>query len=86
MAELRVAVRRDGEETLNVSLCKRRGGWPVPDLSVSLDEGRRPAEIREQLSLWRQWRSTGTPSAPGRPDLLPPLRPGSSGAEQHVTH
>jgi cell division inhibitor SulA/protein ImuA len=86
MAELRVSVRRDSEETLNVSLCKRRGGWPMTDLPVSLQEGRRPAEIREQLSLWRQWRSTGVPSAHNQADMLPPLRPNQPDAERRITH
>ena len=86
MAELRVAVRRSGEDTLNVSLCKRRGGWPVPDLSLTLQEGRRPAEIREQLSLWRQWRSADVPSVRRQTGILPTLRPDRPDAEQRVTH
>ncbi len=89
MAELRVAVRRSGESRLNVSLCKRRGGWPVPDLSLSLEEGRRPAEIREQLSLWRQWRSAEAPIVRKASGMLPTLRSdhsGRPGAEHHVTH
>ncbi len=91
MAELRLAVRRSGEDTLNVSLCKRRGGWPVPDLSLSLaerglQEGRRPAEIREQLSLWRQWRSAEAPVLRKQAGILPTLRPDQPGAEHRVTH
>lgn len=94
MAELRVAVRRSGEDSLNVSLCKRRGGWPVPDLCLSLrerslHEGRRPAEIREQLSLWRQWRSAEAPVACKDADILPTLRSdrsGRPGTEHRVTH
>jgi cell division inhibitor SulA/protein ImuA len=87
MAELRIWVRRGNGEALNVNLCKRRGGWPVSGLSLSLEEGRRPAEIREQLSLWRQCRSTGTPPASAdRSDRLPLLRPNPSDVEQHITH
>lgn len=86
MAELRVAVRRSGEDALNVSLCKRRGGWPVPDLNLSLEEGRRPAEIREQLSLWRQWRSVDAPVVRKRTNILPGLRPDRPDAEHRVTH
>jgi cell division inhibitor SulA len=95
MAELRVAVRRT-EDTLNVSICKRRGGWPVPDLSLSLrgeplqekslQEGRRPAEIREQLSLWRQWRSAEAPVARKQTGMLPTLRSQQPSAEHRVTH
>ena len=86
MAELRFAVRRSGEDAVNVSLCKRRGGWPVPDLSLSLQEGRRPAEIREQLSLWRQWRSAEAPAVRKQASILPALRPDRTGAEHRITH
>lgn len=96
MAELRVAVRRSGEglngkDSLNVSLCKRRGGWPVPDLTLSLEEGRRPAEIREQLSLWRQWRSADVPVPRRQTGILPALRPDQPGhpscsGEHRITH
>jgi hypothetical protein len=55
-------------------------------LSLSLEEGRRPAEIREQLSLWRQCRATGTPPAADPSDLSPLLRPILTDVEQHVTH
>jgi cell division inhibitor SulA/protein ImuA len=92
MAELRLVIRRKKDETVNddealsVSLCKRRGGWPVTDLAVPLAEGRRPAEIREQLSLWRQWRSTEAPAGRSRADHLLPLRPSQSDAEHRITH
>ena len=90
MAELRVAVRREGENSLNVSLCKRRGGWPVPDLTLSLEEGRRPAEIREQLSLWRQWRSTEAVVVRSKQSsMLPGRYPEQSGrqeTEHRITH
>ena len=65
MAELRLTIRpvvdqmaasmaeRSGAE---VTICKRRGGWPVEGIRVRIDDHRSPEEIREQLSLWRHWR------------------------------
>ena len=86
MAELRLSVRRADNENLLVDLCKRRGGWPLTGLEVSLDEGRRPAEIREQLTLWRQWRSVDTPAVRRQTAFPPALHPDRSDAEQRVTH
>ena len=58
MAELRLQVAaplRDQEPgELNVSINKRRGGWPVTGLHLSVSDARKPAQIREQLSLWRK--------------------------------
>ncbi len=91
LAELRLAIAPGSgdRETLNVSLCKRRGGWPIADLPVPLEQGRRPAEVHEQLSLWRQWRSTErsteSPRPAERPPLLP-MRPVRSDSDRHVTH
>ncbi len=86
MAELRLGVSRSAEESLLVDLCKRRGSWPLRGLEVSLEEGRRPAEIREQLTLWRQWRSVDTPVVRRHKAFLPALHPDRSDAEPRVTH
>lgn len=89
MAELRLAIRPGSEEdagALRVSLCKRRGGWPVANLSVALAEARRPAEIRDQLTLWRQWRTAESARPTERMGVLPNLRPLQPDAGQHVTH
>jgi hypothetical protein len=98
MAELRLQVQPASEvdEMANqeagevaVSICKRRGSWPVADLRVRLDDGRRPAEIREQLSLWRewrQWRATETQAAGDRLTLVPPPNPVRSDTGPRITH
>jgi cell division inhibitor SulA len=57
MAELRLQMHAPSCEQqpgeLNVSINKRRGGWPVQGLHLSVSDARKPEEIREQLSLWR---------------------------------
>jgi cell division inhibitor SulA/protein ImuA len=74
MAELRLAMRPLADSTgamsgAEVSICKRRGGWPVASIPVQFGESRNPAEVHEQLSLWRHWR--GAASAPaGRERVL----------------
>lgn len=87
LAELRLAVAPDDadRDVLRVSLCKRRGGWPIADLPVSFEQGRRPAEIREQLSLWRQWRSARTPR-PAEPLPPFPMQMVRTDTDHHVTH
>ena len=42
---------------LEVSVKKRRGGWPVTGLRVQVAESHKPEELREQLSLWRHLRA-----------------------------
>ena len=58
MAELRLQMAAPAHEQapgeLTVSICKRRGGWPVSGIRLSVSQARRPAEIREQLSLWQR--------------------------------
>lgn len=86
LAELRLAIAPgEDEERLRVSLCKRRGGWPVADLPVTFEQGKRPGEIREQLSLWRRWRAAESPRpAEHLPRFpMPAVRPD---ADRHVTH
>ena len=99
MAELRLAItpgKADGQR-LDVEIRKRRGGWPVSGLSLSLVRGPRPAEIREQLSLWRQWRAAEpgfsaqqTHPAAGlhglRPEQQATVRAASRTEDQHITH
>jgi len=73
-------------DSLQVSVLKRRGGWPVPDLQLRLPETRSRSEIREQLSLWRFWRERVPGSAAdGLPlaDMLPAV---AETTEQHITH
>ena len=108
MAELRLAIRPSSSEelpeehelpgTLSVSICKRHGGWPISDLEISFEEGPRAAEIREQLTLWRQWRAVdvATPADQFSLTSAAPATPATSAASapqpirkdvnQHVTH
>jgi len=72
MAELRLLVRsfRDGD--IQLDILKRRGGWPITDLSIPVGEvtrtkQRNPLEIRDQLELWRALR---TPAQTIEPDPL----------------
>jgi hypothetical protein len=87
MAELRLAIQpAAGEDALSVSICKRRGGWPVPDLHVPLGTSRRPAELKAQLTLWRQWRSAEQPRQANRIGPFPMQSPEPGDADRRVTH
>ncbi len=76
----------DCGEALKVSILKRRGGWPIEALEVPLRSGRRPAEIREQLSLWRQWRRAEVSSVREPIEQLPPFGHRPATPERHITH
>jgi hypothetical protein len=54
MAELRLGVTLPEPGVAAVEIHKRRGGWPVSGIRAQVSETRRPEEIREQLSLWRE--------------------------------
>jgi cell division inhibitor SulA/protein ImuA len=60
MAELRLALRPSEQlGKVHVDVCKRRGGWPLENLTLDLasvthTEHRSMAEIRAQLEQWRQ--------------------------------
>lgn len=90
MAELRLKMKpvpATGE--IAVEICKRRGGWPVAGLQIKVDELRRPAEIREQLCLWRHWHTrayTRVEPEPAAELALPPIQPAHDGADSRVTH
>ena len=73
---------------VSVTICKRRGGWPVTDLTIRMygDENRHPAEIREQLSLWRRWRAAESRTESDPLALVPPLSPMRGDTDQHITH
>jgi len=86
LAELRLAIAPGDTDVLKVSLCKRRGGWPVADLPISFEPGRQPEQIREQLSLWRRWRSSRSAQS-AEPLPLFPIRTARTDADpHHVTH
>jgi hypothetical protein len=57
MAELRLQVAPAEPGAMTVDIRKRRGGWPVAGIRVQIGSEIGPAEIREQLSCWRRWRS-----------------------------
>lgn len=57
MAELRLQMTPDEPGSVALDICKRRGGWPVSGIRLQISEQRRPQEIREQLSLWREKRN-----------------------------
>lgn len=90
MAELRLKMKpvpATGE--IAVEICKRRGGWPVTGLQIKVDELRRPAEIREQLSLWRHWHTrvcTQVEPEPAAEYALPSIQPPHDGTDHRVTH
>jgi cell division inhibitor SulA len=57
MAELRLQMAASDPGSVVVDIRKRRGGWPVTGIRLQIDDETNPAEIREQLSLWRsKWR------------------------------
>jgi cell division inhibitor SulA len=92
MAELRLqlavpdATSAGEPDQLKLSILKRRGGWPVPEMQLNLEVGRSRAEIREQLSLWRLSRSGTAVTIPGIPTVPEALQTHSSNVEQRVTH
>ena len=56
MAELRLQMTPGEPGSVALDIRKRRGGWPVSGIRLQISEERRPQEIREQLSLWRNQR------------------------------
>jgi cell division inhibitor SulA len=95
MAELRLHLQAgapgERDEVVVVDVCKRHGGWPLTGLRIPLHAERRPAEIREQLSLWREWRAwrgERQPAADDSDSLSPisfPHAPSGNG-DRPVTH
>lgn len=93
MAELRLKmtpVPASGQVAeIEVAICKRRGGWPVSGLRIKLNETCGATEIREQLSLWRHWRTrVCTRVEPVVADELTvtPIQPLHDGADSRISH
>ena len=95
MAELRLKLTpaatkanasQEAENRVRVDVLKRRGGWPVTDLEVAFPGPRRTRELREQLSLWRLWRTQVQGSTSKDPRFVDaPQRP-TEATEQRITH
>lgn len=67
MAALRLRLRRAAaESSLTVDVLKRRGGWPVEGLTMSLGAPVTPADVQAGLERWRR----------RQPPLQPALEPG----------
>ena len=56
MAELRLQITAPEPGELEVCINKRRRGWPVQGLRLSLSNELKPEAVSEQLSLWRSFR------------------------------
>ena len=56
MAELRLQLEPAAEGALGVSIVKRRGGWPVSGLRISVDAQLGAADIEKRLAFWRHGR------------------------------
>ena len=61
MAELRLALRATAPGEVTLDILKRRGGWPLHDIRLPVAEitattHRDPADIQQQLSLWRAFK------------------------------
>jgi len=92
MAELRLqlavpdATSAGEPDHLKLSILKRRGGWPVPEMQLGLETARSRTEIHEQLSLWRLWRSGAAVTTTARAAVPEALQTHSGNVEQRVTH
>lgn len=73
MAELRLEVTPDvtARDAIVVDIHKRRGGWPVNGIRVEIGHEPEPAEIREQLSLWRNLQRGDDRTQPEYPPRQP---------------
>ena len=88
MAELRLQLRELVSGQLQLDLLKRRGGWPVQGLTLPIADTthtrhRAPAEIREQLELWRH--THRQPQAHRYPELKRPIAPATEMAHHAET-
>ena len=59
MAELRLKLAAAPRGRLDVSIMKRRGGWPIPGLHVQVDSQLCSEDIEKQLAFWRHGRPAG---------------------------
>lgn len=63
MAELRLQLAPAEPGSLTLDIRKRRGGWPVGGIRLTVDAAERPESVIEKLSSWRRHRRTLTAAA-----------------------
>lgn len=90
MAELRLRLTPAAVDGVTVDIRKRRGGWPVDGIQVSLGARHGDEAVQAQLARWRQWlgqRQAMIQPAGLRHDREPaPGRPGVSAMPPGVVH
>ena len=80
MAELRLRLKHLQDGQLMLDIIKRRGGWPLSDVSIPLatvteSQHRKRSDIQEQLSLWRsQQQPAATAHETADPGFIPPAK------------
>ncbi len=91
MAELRLALSSPGTDQINIDILKRRGGWPLQNISLMLNQNTASpaAPIQEQLSLWRTLRYSADQNKRNRHEdqrstTIPHLSPASAASNGSV--
>jgi hypothetical protein len=87
MAELRLQMAPAEPGAMMIDIRKRRGGWPVAGIRLQIGHVTGPAEIHEQLSLWRdQRRQRAIEAAPasGRDGYARESHTGEHAGEGHA--
>ena len=78
MAALRLRLRPDLKDgALLVDILKRRGGWPVSDLQIRLEQAVRSADLQACIDRWRLRRQQPQPVARAYHDRHFPARAGT---------
>lgn len=91
MAELRLALSSPGTDQINIDILKRRGGWPLQNISLMLNKNTASptAPIQEQLRLWRTLRHSHERDNRARHEdkrraTVPHLSPASAASNRSV--
>jgi cell division inhibitor SulA/protein ImuA len=80
MAELRLQLAPAEPGSLVVDIRKRRGGWPVAGIRLTIDKAERPESLIEKLSAWRRQRSRLAGATPLEPAATAGAVPGEPDA------
>lgn len=80
MAELRMQLKSGEPGNLTLDIRKRRGGWPVSDIRLQIDESEQAQTVEKRLWLWRRQRQQFNPSAEQAGDGTQPRRSSTSTA------